>query len=475
MKVNKLFLSAFFISLTSVVVTAQTRGEIATEFQGEGTESDPYLISTAAELRKLADDVENRMTYRGEYFKLANDIVVNENVLNGNGDLNEDLRNSFEQWKPIGTETTHFCGTFDGANHTIYGLYMYLEEEKYGGLMGYLSGTVKNLVIKDSYFGGNGRFGCVAAYAVKVTINGKDYNAYVSNCINYGRIESLLGYCGGICGTIRDCTISKCANFGHITSTGNGVYKGIGGIVGNAGGLYDYQLGNSTIIDCCNVGLVDGRSETGGIAGTLSGSESKICNSVNHSVINSVFAVGGISGHTIKCPTIDGCVNYGKIVSEREDNKGAIAGYFSVPYPTFLLNNAYLETSCDYFAFGDNQWESTETYWNRRLMMNNRVMTKREMQQQSFLDELNQNAVKLGAEYSKWKFGSDGFPTLEWVDEMITAGIEQIAYNGKGTGGGQNCNIYNLSGQMVRANSTDTDNLPNGIYVISGKKVVVTK
>lgn len=42
------------------------------------------------------------------------------------------------------------------------------------------------------------------------------------------------------------------------------------------------------------------------------------------------------------------------------------------------------------------------------------------MKQQSFLDELNNNVQGLGEGYSKWKFGSDGFPTLEWItDEML--------------------------------------------------------
>ena len=35
------------------------------------------------------------------------------------------------------------------------------------------------------------------------------------------------------------------------------------------------------------------------------------------------------------------------------------------------------------------------------------------MQKQAFLDELNKNAKDLGANFAKWKFNKDGFPTLD--------------------------------------------------------------
>ena len=34
-------------------------------------------------------------------------------------------------------------------------------------------------------------------------------------------------------------------------------------------------------------------------------------------------------------------------------------------------------------------------------------------------------------------------------------------------------NIYNVNGLMVRANATDTDGLPKGLYIMNGKKIVV--
>lgn len=389
--------------------------DVSKEFQGEGTEANPYLISTAADLRKLADDVERGKTYRDQFFKMTTNVKINKSVLDDEGNLNAEHSDNFEPWKPIGTEKTHFCGTFDGDNHTISGLYIYLEESGIGGLFGYLSGTIKNLVIKDSYFGGKGEFGCVTAYAEKATINNKAYNASVSNCLNFGVIDSQSEYCGGICAVIRDCYISQCANFGHIKGASY-----IGGIVGDAG--YAMWYGNSTIMDCCNMGIVECRSRGGGITGQIG--HSKLYNSVNHSSIicSELPRAGGISGLIYKV-TINGCINYGNVPSEKEVEGGAIAGLASFSNSSdsrsYLLNNAYLETSCPFFCHGGQEKLNALEIGNYRK--NNKVMTMNEMKQQSFLDELNANAAKLGSTYSKWKFGSDGLPTLEWVDEMIAA------------------------------------------------------
>ena len=39
------------------------------------------------------------------------------------------------------------------------------------------------------------------------------------------------------------------------------------------------------------------------------------------------------------------------------------------------------------------------------------------MKQKAFLDELNKNAAAMGSNYSRWKFGKNGYPTLEFVNK----------------------------------------------------------
>ncbi|MCQ2060734.1 MAG: InlB B-repeat-containing protein, partial [Fibrobacter sp.] len=72
--------------------------------------------------------------------KLVENICVNacgegESVLKADGTLNGD-GSDFTQWTPIGTETQKFEGTFDGAGHTISGLYV--DGAEYAGLFGYV-------------------------------------------------------------------------------------------------------------------------------------------------------------------------------------------------------------------------------------------------------------------------------------------------------------------------------------------------
>lgn len=78
-------------------------GSIANSFAwGSGTEDNPYLIANGEELAYLRAQVNSGRTFDGEYFKLVDDINLNNNV-----------------WIPIGTAQTYFGGIFDGQGFTI--------------------------------------------------------------------------------------------------------------------------------------------------------------------------------------------------------------------------------------------------------------------------------------------------------------------------------------------------------------------
>ena len=49
-----------------------------------------------------------------------------------------------------------FEGTFDGNSHTISGIYMPSTDGNYIGMFKPNHGTIKNLGVLDSYFGGSG-------------------------------------------------------------------------------------------------------------------------------------------------------------------------------------------------------------------------------------------------------------------------------------------------------------------------------
>ena len=77
---------------------------------GTGTKEDPIIISSDLELAKLARDVENWQMQDSKYFKLANDISLDQGL-----------------WMPIGNTKyswAFFKGKFDGDGHTIENMHI---------------------------------------------------------------------------------------------------------------------------------------------------------------------------------------------------------------------------------------------------------------------------------------------------------------------------------------------------------------
>ena len=136
---------------------------------GAENESEAYYINTAQDLWDFATEVNGGNTFEGVTVYLTADI---------------DLRCSENnQWVPIGAcyvdggniadttdEKDPFGGVFEGNNHTISGVYID-SESNYVGFFGYNQGTIKNLILKDSYIKSN------KAYIGGITaFNKRNYN-----------------------------------------------------------------------------------------------------------------------------------------------------------------------------------------------------------------------------------------------------------------------------------------------------------
>ena len=101
------FLTAYAEGIGDVI-TALT--ENTSEFLGgNGTEENPYLISTKVHLN-------NVRKYLDAHFKMVADIEFTEDDFAEGGDF----YNEGQGWEPIGTdESSAFTGVFDGDGHTI--------------------------------------------------------------------------------------------------------------------------------------------------------------------------------------------------------------------------------------------------------------------------------------------------------------------------------------------------------------------
>lgn len=146
---------------------------------GSGSEADPWLITNGAELYWAVTN-ENK----GKYFKLSNDIILNEMTVDAaNGTVSSET--ALKEWNTNGYP--YFRGVLDGDNHVIKGLYI---DETYTGttsawdigyaLISHSNGAViKNLGIESAYV--NGVKGAAAAFVGTVGSD-SNHNTTFENC-----------------------------------------------------------------------------------------------------------------------------------------------------------------------------------------------------------------------------------------------------------------------------------------------------
>ena len=140
----------YFIALTLMLGIAQgawadTTGNWKDNCNNESWGSDystssSFTISTAAQLAKFTSIVNAGNNFSGKTITLSADINL-----------------SAHYWLPIGTlDDYSFKGTFDGAGHTISGIYIN-DSGLYGGLFGCVDddARIKNLKIENSKIEGD--------------------------------------------------------------------------------------------------------------------------------------------------------------------------------------------------------------------------------------------------------------------------------------------------------------------------------
>ena len=218
-------------------------GNAATAFEGgTGTENDPYIIKTEAQLAYMTKVLAGNTCseYVSKSFKIADGVTL--------------LDMSAHEWIPI----TEFAGSFDGNGTTISGL------------------TIKNVNL--SYVG---FFDELKAGAVVQNVNFSNVD------IDLSYLESL--YVGVIAGAGSAATINNCKVIsGSINVVGAGPYNYVGGLIG-----YIRQAEETMrMINCLNNSSVTaenkgGTVRVGGFIGFLQNTNVEILNSAN---------TGGITG-----------------------------------------------------------------------------------------------------------------------------------------------------------------------------------
>ncbi|MBQ4317344.1 MAG: hypothetical protein IJC20_03755, partial [Clostridia bacterium] len=149
MKLSKKLQKLFAMLLVAVMVVSvlpfgslsvfAATGEFA---GGDGTEGNPYLIATKAQLNNVRN-------YLDAHFKMIADIEFDDSDFEKNGDF----YNNGAGFEPIGASAeSSFNGTFDGDGHVIKNLYVNIKSYStiYAGLFGYIKAAqIGNLGIVD--------------------------------------------------------------------------------------------------------------------------------------------------------------------------------------------------------------------------------------------------------------------------------------------------------------------------------------
>lgn len=290
---------------------------VSTGLQGSGTEADPFLVTSGADLAYIRDVVNGAgatvPNFSGKYFKLTQSIDLDGHAL---------CIGSYPGW----ADRKGFFGFFDGNHCTIRGI------KASGSLFGTIeTGWLKNLSAYGTVSGGStvgGIVGYVANGGVLenltsyVTVSGADtlggivgnaenQASTVSGCVNYGNVTGTSWIVAGIAGSGGNI-ITNCVNYGNVTST-NDCVGGVCGSTKNTG----------AITDCYNYGTVTARGKAGGIVGQAN---KPVSGCVNYGNVSGVWALGGVLGY-VKAgdsASVTDCVNYGKVTGSSTGNGGIL-------------------------------------------------------------------------------------------------------------------------------------------------------
>lgn len=226
---------------------------------GNGTETEPYIIATAAQL----DEVRN---FPSACFELSKDI-----------DLSSYLNSNSSGWTPI----KNFTGKFDGKKHTIKGLWISLSSISNVGLFANIQGysnderaSVSNLFVNIS----------------KKGITGGSRVGGICGSLSYGNIENCMvtgdisggRYVGGVVGWCGDASnISQCASSGNIIATNDQV----GGILG--------YWNSCSIENCYSIANVKAEGSYSYAYGIGYGAEKcYFAGTISGTVVNHVYPIG---------------------------------------------------------------------------------------------------------------------------------------------------------------------------------------
>ena len=428
-------------------------GNVASKYKsGNGTESNPYVISSGEELAYFSSQLENN-DYEGVYFKLSNDIMLNEGSFKYENDLieysiggntyyindNKYYDNSDYLGDPIGSinifpNLSNFKGVIDGDYHTIYG---YFSDSS---LFSELNGEISSLYIENAFVKGNDNLGILANSIIdgsvtNVMVDGyivsDDFNLVVSDISNvlsdYDNLEySVLG---GITAYSDNSTFINCVS--KINIFGGFLSGGIIGYGNDSSIVNSYYTGNSSSYSSNGLGVIKGNS-----------------------VIDNVYSNGTISG---------GLIGY------FIDSDATISNSFITTDNDLVLDivNSNITSSDNYYVYPD-----------RDGGINSSLVTSSDLMNKNFLnnynefvsfDDLDTNPLNV------WVFEDELYPVL-FIDDIINSYSELHLNSFTWNSYSPNIDVKNINTNITfMVDDIDDIHVTDKYYYISNSKSSLSK
>ena len=255
-----------------------------------------YTVTSAEGLKNIAKLVN-------EEWKLGINITLTADI---------DLKGI--DWTPIGKDDNKaYTGTFDGNGKTITGLTV-TGSDRYTGLLGFIKGTVKNVVLTEINITSGTFVGGVAGWS----FGGNIENCSVSGSVSGSDVGGVVGYqqggsitgcsssatvkgtqrAGGVAGaTNSGATLTACYATGDVTVENDGTNNS------HAGGVVGYN-GGGTLTACYATGSVTGSGSgtiyVGGVTGSNNLGILTACYHAKGTVSGPGGATGGVAGRNFK-------------------------------------------------------------------------------------------------------------------------------------------------------------------------------
>jgi hypothetical protein len=263
-----------------------------------GSLATAYVLSKPVHLMKLASDVNEGISYKGSFFKLASDI---------------DLGGA--SWQPIGYCTgpfdkREFGGVLDGGGFAIRNFIVENQGNKSAGLFGYIEyAVIQNLCVTDFSIKDGESAGGIAGYSETSTI---------ASCYAEGKMTPSSSNVGGIVGLACNSLVEN-----SVSSVSINIANG-----NAAGGLCGFAYNGARLANCESRAEISAKNmgDVGGFVGSIKDGTMENCHSKTSVMSLDCNNVGGFGGVIRNC-RMDWCTAACPVRAASDETNSLVGGF----------------------------------------------------------------------------------------------------------------------------------------------------